>query len=78
MSDTRSTEFSATLRRLRSKGGKSRYKLARRHVVNEAYVLRLESGGRQNPSRDIVIKLGLAVEIRTKSDKRELTYSGGL
>ena len=66
MSYTRSTEFSATLRRLRSKGGKPRYKLTECHGVNEAYVLRLESEERQNPSRDIVIKLGLAVEIRNQ------------
>ena len=66
MSYTRSTEFSATLRRLRSKRGKSRYKLTERHGVNEACDLRPESGERQNPSRDIVIKLGLAVEIRNQ------------
>ena len=61
------TEFSTTLKSLRSKSGKSRYQLARYSGLNEAYLLRLESGERQNPSRDVVMKLGLALASDTKA-----------
>ena len=56
-----STEFSAALMRLRKKSEKSRYRLAQFTGLDEAYLLRLESGQRQNPSRDVVVKLGLAL-----------------
>ena len=42
----RNTEFSGTLKRLRSKSGKSRYRLAQFSGLDEAYLLRLESGER--------------------------------
>ena len=57
----RNTEFCGTLRRLRLQSGKSRYKLSRFSGLNEAYILRLESGARQNPSRDSVLKLALSL-----------------
>jgi DNA-binding XRE family transcriptional regulator len=57
----RQTEFSVLLKRTRDKAGKSRYSLAQFSGVDEAYILRLESGERQNPSRDVVVKLGLAL-----------------
>ncbi len=57
----RNTEFSRTLRGLRTRSGKSRYVLAQFSGVDEAYILRLESGERQNPSRDTVLKLCLAL-----------------
>ena len=50
-----------TLRTLRTKGGKSKYRLAQYSGLDEAYILRLESGERQNPSRDAVMKLCLAL-----------------
>ena len=46
---------------LRLKADKSRYRLARYSGLDEAYILRLESGERQNPSRDSVMKLSLAL-----------------
>ena len=61
------TEFSATLKRLRSKSRKSRYRLARYTGIDEAYLSRLESGEKQNPSRDIVMKIGLALVADTSS-----------
>ena len=77
----RDTEFSRTLRRLRSQSGKSRYKLAQFSSLNEAYILRLESGARQNPSRDTVVKLGLALVTGSSTvsidDVNELLLSGG-
>ena len=49
------TRFSQTLKRLRLQSGKSRYKLAQYSGLDEAYLLRLESGERRNPSRDAVV-----------------------
>ena len=53
--------FGQTLKNLRTKSGKSRYRLNPYSGLDEAYILRLESGERQNPSRDAVMKLGLAL-----------------
>ena len=49
-----------TLEKLRMRAGKSRYRLAKYSGLNQAYLLRLERGQRGNPSRDVVIMLGLA------------------
>jgi transcriptional regulator with XRE-family HTH domain len=54
-------EFGAVLKRLRTKAGKSRYKLAQWSGLSEAYLLRLESGERGNPSRDVVLLISLAL-----------------
>lgn len=68
--------FGQTLKALRAKSGKSRYRLTRYSGLDEAYILRLESGERQNPSRDSVMKLGLALaatsEVITIHDVNEL------
>ena len=61
MTRKRPTEFSETLKRLRLKSGKSRYKLGQYSGLDGAYLLRLESGERHNPSRDVVVKLALAL-----------------
>jgi len=53
--------FAETLKRLRIKSGKSRYKLAQYSELSEPYILRLESGERANPSRDVVVRLGMAL-----------------
>ena len=53
--------FGDTLKKLRTKAGKSRYRLAQYSGLNGAYILRLENGQRSNPSRDVVIMLGLAL-----------------
>jgi len=53
--------FGEALQRTRRKAGKSRYKLAQWCGINEAYVLRLENGERNNPSRDVVLMLALAL-----------------
>ncbi len=62
-------EFAVLLKRTRENAGKSRYSLARFSGVDEAYILRLESGERQNPSRDVVVKLALGLV----SDSRSVT-----
>ena len=53
--------FAMTLKRLRKKAGKSRYRLAQYSGLDQAYVLRLESGERSNPSREVVWMLALAL-----------------
>ena len=54
-------QFSTVLRRLRERSGKSRYRLAQYCGLDEGYLARLESGERQNPSRDTVVKIALAL-----------------
>jgi len=53
--------FGETLKGLRMKSGRSRYSIARYCGITEAYILRLENGERSNPSRDVVLMLGLAL-----------------
>ena len=81
MLSNRNTGFSRTLRKLRSKSGKSKYKLARYSGLDEAYVSRLESGKRQNPSMDTVMKLSLALVADSTTvsidDVNELLVAGG-
>ena len=54
-------QFAETFKRLRIKSGKSGYKLAQYSGLNEAYIHRLETGERANPSRDVVIMLAVAL-----------------
>ena len=61
MLSRRPSEFSGRLLTLRTKSGKSRYKLAQYSGLDESYILRLESGEKRNPSRDTVMKLGFAL-----------------
>ena len=55
--------FAETLKQLRGKAGKSRYKLAQWSGLSEAYLLRLETGERANPSREVVLMLALALVV---------------
>jgi transcriptional regulator with XRE-family HTH domain len=74
-------EFGGTLKKLRSKAGKSRYRLAQYSGINEAYILRLETGERSNPSREAVLLLGLALVENANQvtiwDVEELLLSAG-
>ncbi len=54
-------EFAETLRKIRTKSGKSKYRLAQDSGIDESYILRLERGERTRPSRDLVVTLGLAL-----------------
>lgn len=73
--------FADTLKKLRTEAGKSRYRLAQFSGINEAYILRLESGQRSNPSRDVVMMLGLALVQNSDSvdiwDIDEMLLSAG-
>jgi transcriptional regulator with XRE-family HTH domain len=53
--------FGDTLKALRKKAGKSRYRLAQYSGIDQAYIQRLETGERSNPSRDVVLMIGLAL-----------------
>ncbi|NQW22493.1 MAG: helix-turn-helix domain-containing protein [SAR202 cluster bacterium] len=53
--------FGETLKGLRLRSGRSRYRIAQFCGITEAYILRLEKGERSNPSRDVVLMLGLAL-----------------
>ncbi len=54
-------QFAETFKRLRIKSGKSGYKLAQYSGLSEAYIHRLETGERANPSRGVVIMLAVAL-----------------
>ena len=75
------TQFSVTLKTLREKSGKSRYRLAQCSGLDEGYLGRLESGERRNPSRDTVIKVGVALVQDTTEvsihDVQELLLAAG-
>ena len=82
MSPYQPTEFSTTLQRLRAKSGKSRYKLAQYSGVTESYILRLESGEKHRPSRDMVMKLSFALvadssPVISIHDINDLLLAGG-
>ncbi len=53
--------FGQTLRALRTRSGKSRYRLAQFSGIDQGYLLRLETGARTNPSRDVVLMIGFAL-----------------
>ena len=55
------SEFGKKLATLRHKSGRSRYSLAKFSGLSEAYILRLETGQRRNPSRDVVIMIALSL-----------------
>ena len=61
MSTYNPSVFSKVLKRLREKSGKSSYRLAQYSGLDGAYLSRLESGEKWNPSRDAVITLGYAL-----------------
>ena len=53
--------FAERLKMLRMRSGKSRYRLAQYTGIDQAYILRLETGERSHPSREIVQMLALAL-----------------
>ena len=74
-------DFGSTLKTLRKMSGKSRYRLAQLSGIDQAYLLRLERGEQTNPSRDLVIRLGLALvsgsQAVTLENVDELLFSAG-
>lgn len=53
--------FSETLRTLRQKTQKSKYRIAQYSGIDHSYILRLETGLKANPSRDVVLMLAFAL-----------------
>ena len=62
--------FGETLKTLRLESGKSRYRLAQFTGILEPYIMRLENGERSNPSKDVVLMLGLG--LLTGSDELDI------
>jgi hypothetical protein len=54
-------DFSKVFSILLDKTGVSCYKISHYTHLNEAYLSRLKKGGKNNPSRETVIKIGLAL-----------------
>ena len=73
--------YGETLKILRVRAGKSRYRLAQYTGLSQAYLMRLENGERANPSRDVVLMLGLALVENSESvtiwDIDDLLLSAG-
>ena len=63
--------FAETLKRLRIKAGKSRYRLWEFSGLDQSYIARLENGKKVSPSRTTVILLGMA--LLRNSDKIDLS-----
>ena len=53
--------FGDKLKALRSKAGKSRYRLGQFSGIDQAYLLRLETGQMNRPSREVVTMIALAL-----------------
>ena len=73
--------FGKTLKTLRLDADKSRYRLAQYSGIDQAYIQRLETGERNNPSRDVVLMLAFALVENSNSvtlhDVDELLLSAG-
>ena len=53
--------FAETLKRLRTKAGKSRYQLWKFSGIDQSYIAKLENGDKVNPSRSTVVLLGMGL-----------------
>jgi predicted transcriptional regulator len=53
--------FAETLKRIRKKAGISRYQLWKFSGVDQSYLAKLESGEKGNPSRSMVILIGMGL-----------------
>ena len=60
-------DFGKTFSGLRTKSGKSKYRLSQYSGLDQAYIQRLETGERNNPSRDVVLMLALALVENSES-----------
>ena len=73
--------FSEKFRMLRHRAGKSKYRVAQYSGIDQSYVLRLETGEKANPSRDVVLMLALALSNNSDAvgidDVEELLLAAG-
>ncbi|MBC8273720.1 MAG: hypothetical protein H8E40_01950 [Chloroflexi bacterium] len=56
-----SNDFSRVFSELIDKTGASCYKISEYAHLDQAYISRLRNGGRNNPSAEIVMRIGLAL-----------------
>ena len=73
--------FSEKFRMLRHKARKPKYRVAQYSGIDQSYVLRLETGEKANPSRDVVLMLALALAYNSDAvridDVEELLLAAG-
>ena len=73
--------FSEVFRTLRRRAQKSRYRIAQYSGIDQSYILRLETGEKANPSREVVLMLALALVHDSDSvgihDVEELLMAAG-
>ena len=73
--------FSEVFKTLRQRAQKSKYRVAQYSGIDQSYILRLETGERANPSRDVVLMLALALVHDSDSvgihDVEELLMAAG-
>ena len=73
--------FSEVFKTLRQRARKSKYRVAQYSGIDQSYILRLETGERANPSRDVVLMLALALVYDSDSvgihDVEELLMAAG-
>ena len=74
-------EFSEKLRMLRHKARKSKYLMAQYSGIDQSYILRLETGEKANPSRDVVLMLAFALAYNSDAvgidDVEDLLWAAG-
>ena len=73
--------FSEKFRMLRHRARKSKYRVAQYSGIDQSYILRLETGEKANPSRDVVLMLALALSNNSDAvgigDVEELLLAAG-
>ncbi len=65
------SDFARTLSGLVTKAGASKHALAQFAGLDSAYVWRLACGRKRNPSRDVVLRIGLALVHASRSIEAE-------
>ena len=73
--------FSEKLKMLRHRTRKSKYRIAQDSGIDQSYILRLETGEKANPSRDVVLMLAFALAYNSDAvgigDVEELLLAAG-
>ncbi len=72
------TEFSRTLLEQRRKRGKSRQFLSQFTGIDEAYIRRLETGEKCNPSPEVIVKLWIGLVADEGQFRNDPTMPYGL
>lgn len=70
--------FQTLLEQHRKSAGLSYHQLAERSEVDSAYLLALENGKKNNPSRDIVIRIGIGLGLDVPSLDEFVSSAGHL